>query len=137
VKRLLPHCSKNFVSKVRIYQISSNTYSCHTTARTHTRHCEFRFSVFLSFFSFAPSLTHTCTQMSDITEYGLQLDSNGAPMPKFTNDVTLNRASGGWVKRTLMVHKNTHTKTHTYTYTHTHTHTHTHTYTHTYIPCCE
>eukprot|EP00277_Geminigera_cryophila_P016551 CAMPEP_0179456136 /NCGR_PEP_ID=MMETSP0799-20121207/39927_1 /TAXON_ID=46947 /ORGANISM="Geminigera cryophila, Strain CCMP2564" /LENGTH=231 /DNA_ID=CAMNT_0021255567 /DNA_START=8 /DNA_END=699 /DNA_ORIENTATION=+ len=38
----------------------------------------------------------------DITEYGLQLDSNGAPMPKFTNDVTLNRASGGWVKRTLM-----------------------------------
>jgi len=39
---------------------------------------------------------------ADIAEYGLQLDSDGRPLPKFTNDATLNRASGGWVKRTLM-----------------------------------
>ena len=38
----------------------------------------------------------------DIAEYGLQLDSNGAPMARFTNDPKLNRAQGGWVKRTLM-----------------------------------
>ncbi len=51
-------------------------------------------------------LCHTLTgarvPSADITEYGLQLDSDGRPLPKFTNDATLNRASGGWVKRTLM-----------------------------------
>jgi hypothetical protein len=35
--------------------------------------------------------------------YGLELDANGVPLPRFTNDVTLNRATGGWVKRILMV----------------------------------
>ena len=46
---------------------------------------------------------HACTHAPDIAEYGLQLDSNGVPMASFTNDITLNRATGGWVKRTLMV----------------------------------
>jgi hypothetical protein len=31
-------------------------------------------------------------QCADIAEYGLQLDSDGRPLPKFTNAVTLNRA---------------------------------------------
>lgn len=36
---------------------------------------------------------------SGITRFGLQLDERGQPMPKFTADESLNRASGGWVTR--------------------------------------
>jgi hypothetical protein len=46
---------------------------------------------------------NTCEHATEIASYGLELDANGMPLPRFTNDVTLNRASGGWVKRTLMV----------------------------------
>ena len=39
--------------------------------------------------------------VANISNYGLQLDTKGAPIPKFTADVSVNRASGGWIRRRL------------------------------------
>jgi hypothetical protein len=36
---------------------------------------------------------------SGITKFGLQLDERAQPLPRFTADETLNRATGGWVTR--------------------------------------
>jgi hypothetical protein len=39
---------------------------------------------------------------SKIGEYGLHLDERGNPLPRFTTNASENRATGGWVKRTLV-----------------------------------
>eukprot|EP00961_Rhodomonas_salina_P212880 2875091-Rhodomonas_salina.2 len=39
---------------------------------------------------------------SGIAEFGLQLDNNARPLPKFTADRAVNRARGGWLKRILV-----------------------------------
>ena len=90
--------SVNTVLATHPYTKLCNTFSCihastQPSSHMHTNICKNMSS-------------RTCKRSSlstDIAEYGLQLDSNGQPMAKFTNNVTLNRASGGWIKRFLTV----------------------------------
>ena len=74
----------------------------HTHADTHTRTCRQPCTLTRQA-SMRMCALNTCEHATEIASYGLELDANGMPLPRFTNDVTLNRASGGWVKRTLMV----------------------------------